>query len=205
MDVATQIIYKPPVILAGEGGNMRIKKFMAVLMAAALALGVSGAGGIAPAQKASASSFQHLNQQEIVDAMGAGWNLGNQLESAIGGTPHETNWGNPVITENLVKAVKNQGFKSIRVPVSYLSKIGSAPNYTIDSSWLDRIQQVVDMCINNGFYVILNMHGDGYNTIEGGWLLCNGQDQNTIRKKYAACWQQIANRFKDYDEHLVFE
>ena len=103
--------------------------------------------------------------------MGAGWNLGNQLESAIGGTPHETNWGNPVITENLVKAVKNQGFKSIRVPVSYLSKIGSAPNYTIDSSWLDRIQQVVDMCINNGFYVILNMHGDGYNTIEGGWLL----------------------------------
>lgn len=205
MDVAMQIIYKPPVILAGEGGNMRIKKFMAVLMAAALALGVSGAGGIAPAQKASASSFQHLNQQEIVDAMGAGWNLGNQLESAIGGTPHETNWGNPVITENLVKAVKNQGFKSIRVPVSYLSKIGSAPNYTIDSSWLDRIQQVVDMCINNGFYVILNMHGDGYNTIEGGWLLCNGQDQNTIRKKYAACWQQIANRFKDYDEHLVFE
>ncbi len=157
MDVATQIIYKPPVILAGEGGNMRIKKFMAVLMSAALALGVSGAGGIAPAQKASASSFQHLNQ----------------------------------------------GFKSIRVPVSYLSKIGSAPNYTIDSSWLDRIQQVVDMCINNGFYVILNMHGDGYNTIEGGWLLCNGQDQDTIRKKYAACWQQIANRFKDYDGHTI--
>ena len=109
---------------------MRIKKFMAVLMAAALALGVSGAGGIAPAKKASAATFQHLNQQGIVDAMGAGWNLGNQLESAIGGTPNETNWGNPVITENLIKAVRNQGFKSIRVPVSYLSKIGSAPGYT---------------------------------------------------------------------------
>lgn len=69
-----------------------------------------------------------------------GWNLGNQLEANSGGTPGETVWGNPTITEKLIKQVKAQGFKSIRIPVSYLSKIGAGPNYTIDSKWLDRVQ-----------------------------------------------------------------
>ena len=64
-----------------------------------------------------------------------GWNLGNQLESNSDGTPSETAWGNPVITENLIKQVKAQGFKSIRIPVSYLSKIGEGPDYTIDSTF----------------------------------------------------------------------
>ena len=184
---------------------MNLKKFMAVVTAAALLLAVMGAGFIMPAQKASAAGFTDLNQDGIVEAMGAGWNLGNQLEAALNGTPNETFWDNSVISENLVKAVKNEGFKTIRIPVSYLSKIGSAPNYTIDLSWLDRVQQVVDMCINNGLYAIINIHGDGYNTVEGGWLLCNGADQYTIRQKYAACWKQIAERFKNYDHHLVFE
>lgn len=134
-----------------------------------------------------------------------GWNLGNQLEANSGGTPSETAWGNPVITEKLIKQVKAQGFKSIRIPVSYLSKIGAGPNYTIDSKWLDRVQEVVDMCIDNGLYAIINIHGDGYYSISGGWLLCADSDQKTIKAKYKKVWEQIAARFKSYDEHLVFE
>ena len=136
-----------------------------------------------------------------------GWNLGNQLESNSDGTPSETAWGNPVITENLIKQVKAQGFKSIRIPVSYLSKIGAGPNYTIDSKWLDRVQQVVDMCVDNGLYAIINVHGDGYYSIKGGWLLCGepASEQETIKAKYEKVWEQIANRFKNYDDHLVFE
>lgn len=136
-----------------------------------------------------------------------GWNLGNQLEANSGGTPSETAWGNPVITEKLIKQVKAQGFKSIRIPVSYLSKIGAGPNYTIDSKWLDRVQEVVDMCIDNGLYAIINVHGDGYYTINGGWLLCgeSASQQKTIKAKYEKVWEQIAKRFKNYDEHLVFE
>lgn len=183
---------------------MRFKKVLAVMMAAAMSLSTLGVtGGVS--EKASAATFQNLNQRQMVAAMGAGWNLGNQLESANNGTPAETNWGNPVISENLIKSVKSAGFQSIRVPVSYLSKIGSGSSYTIDSSWLNRVQEVVDMCIKYDLYVIINMHGDGYNSIDGGWLLCNGSDQTTIRNKYAACWKQIANRFKNYDQHLVFE
>lgn len=183
---------------------MRFKKLFAVVLAAAMTLSTLGAGGVT-APKAQATSFTDLNQSEIVNAMGAGWNLGNQLESVINGTPSETNWGNPVINENLIKAVKNAGFQSIRIPVSYFSKIGSPSSYTIDSSWLNRIQQVVDMCINNGLYAIINMHGDGYTNIDGSWLLCNSSDQATIQKKYQKCWHQIATRFMNYDEHLIFE
>lgn len=136
-----------------------------------------------------------------------GWNLGNQLEANSGGTPSETAWGNPTITEKLIKQVKAQGFKSIRIPVSYLSKIGAGPNYTIDSKWLDRVQEVVDMCIDNGLYAIINIHGDGYYSIKGGWLLCgeSASEQKTIKAKYKKVWEQIAKRFKNYDEHLVFE
>lgn len=134
-----------------------------------------------------------------------GWNLGNQLEAVNGSTPSETAWGNPVITETIIKAVKDAGFKSIRIPVSYLSKIGDGPNYTIDSAWLDRVQEIVDMCIDNGLYAIINIHGDGYYTISGGWLLCAESDQKTIKAKYEKVWAQIAARFKNYDEHLIFE
>ncbi|MCI8562686.1 MAG: cellulase family glycosylhydrolase [Lachnospiraceae bacterium] len=183
---------------------MRFKKFSAILMAVVMSLSMLGVAGVADT-KASAASFQELNQSQIVEAMGAGWNLGNQLESVINGIPHETNWGNPTISENLIKAVKNAGFKSIRVPVSYFSKIGGGPSYTIDAAWLNRVQEVVDMCIKYNLYVIINIHGDGYNTIDGGWLLCNAADQAAVRKKYEACWKQIANKFKDYDQHLIFE
>ena len=135
-----------------------------------------------------------------------GWNLGNQLEASSGGTPGETVWGNPVITEKLIKQVKAQGFKSIRIPVSYLSKIGAGPNYTIDSKWLDRVQEVVDMCIDNGLYAIINIHGDGYYSVKGSWLLCgeSASEQKKIKAKYEKVWEQIAKRFKNYDEHLVF-
>ena len=182
------------------------KRVMAVLMSAcmlftAVALFRANSNNVAAAD----DGFTDLNQSEITAAMGAGWNLGNQLEAANSGTPCETNWGNPVITEDLILAVKDAGFKSVRIPVSYLSMIGSDSNYTIESSWLDRVQEVVDYCIDNDLYVIINMHGDGYTTITGGWLLCGASDQSRIKAKYEACWKQIATRFKDYDEHLIFE
>ena len=58
-------------------------------------------------------TLTNLNQKQMVTAMGAGWNLGNQLEAANNGTPNETAWGNPTISANLIKAVKNAGFSSL--------------------------------------------------------------------------------------------
>lgn len=157
------------------------------------------------AAKKDITSFEDLNQSQIVEAMGPGWNLGNQLESVTDNVPEETNWGNPVITEKLIQSVKAAGFKSIRIPVSYFAKIDDDKDYTIDSKWLDRVQEVVNYCIKNDLYAVINIHGDGYNTIDGGWLLCNGKNQTEIKKKYKKVWKQIAERFKNYDEHLLFE
>ena len=74
---------------------------------------------------------------QLVADLGKGWNLGNQLEANINGVPSETAWGNPVITGALIDRVKASGFTTIRIPVSYLSKIGSGPSYTVDAAWLD--------------------------------------------------------------------
>lgn len=153
----------------------------------------------------SDSDWDELDQDEITAAMGMGWNLGNQLEASSNKVPNETVWGNPTIREDLIKSVKEQGFNTIRIPVSYLSKIGDAPDYTIDSAWLDRIQEVVDYVVDNDMFAIVNMHGDGYYTVDGGWLLCVDENQDEIKAKYEAVWTQIADRFKDYDEHLIFE
>lgn len=179
--------------------------FIAAVLVGTIVAGSFTAPFSVQAAKKDITSFEDLNQSQIVEAMGPGWNLGNQLESVTDNVPEETNWGNPVITEKLIQSVKAAGFKSIRIPVSYFAKIDDDKDYTIDSKWLDRVQEVVNYCIKNDLYAVINIHGDGYNTIDGGWLLCNGKNQTEIKKKYKKVWKQIAERFKNYDEHLLFE
>lgn len=179
--------------------------FIAAVLVGAVVAGSFTAPFSVQAAKKDITSFDDLNQSQIVEAMGPGWNLGNQLESVTDNVPEETNWGNPVITEKLIQSAKAAGFKSIRIPVSYFAKIDDDKDYTIDSKWLDRVQEVVNYCIKNDLYAVINIHGDGYNTIDGGWLLCNGKNQTEIKKKYKKVWKQIAERFKNYDEHLLFE
>lgn len=151
-------------------------------------------------------AFDNLDAASITKEMGAGWNLGNALEANLDGKPSETGWGNPAITPNMIRLVKDAGFSTIRIPVSYLSYIGDKESgYAIDEKWMERVNQVVDYAIDAGFYVIINVHGDGYDTVTGGWLLPGQADQTEILEKYAAVWKQIAERYAEYDEHLIFE
>lgn len=177
----------------------KARKIKVALLAAALA--IAGSGLTNPA---SAADVQ-LNAAQIVTSMGAGWNLGNQMEANSNGVPSETAWGQPVITQALVDKVKAAGFKTIRIPVSYLNKIGPGPNYTIDAAWLNRIQQVVNYAYNRGLHVLINMHGDGYKSINGAWLICDAGNQTAIKDKYQKVWQQIATRFASYDQRLILE
>lgn len=179
----------------------KLKKYGLVSLAVALLATVAFTGWSAPVSAAMRS----VNATQLTSEMGAGWNLGNQLEASINGVPNETAWGNPTVTPALIKKVKAAGFNTIRIPVSYLSKIGSAPNYTIDAAWLDRVKTVVDYAYNEGMYVVINIHGDGYNSVQGGWLLVNDWNQNAIKEKYQSVWKQIANKFKNYEERLIFE
>lgn len=132
---------------------------------------------------------------EIASHIKLGWNIGNTLE-AIGG---ETNWGNPKITNELIQLVKDQGFDAIRLPTSW-DQYANQDSAEIDVNWLDRVKQVVQYCIDNDMYVIVNIHWDG------GWLENNvepdKQELNNAKQK--AFWQQIATHLRDFDQHLLF-
>jgi endoglucanase len=130
-----------------------------------------------------------------------GWNLGNSLESgASGRTPFtsskETNWGNPVVNQQIMNGVAAAGFKSVRIPVAWMQYADR--NNTIAPFWLARVKQVVDYARNAGLYVIINEHYDG------GWLEPTNRSARTSNAKLQALWTQVANYFKGYDNHLLF-
>ncbi|WP_329415654.1 glycoside hydrolase family 5 protein [Streptomyces sp. NBC_00704] len=183
--------------MVSSAGKIR-SAFLAVL----LALTASAYGAV---QQASADSTAQSGASQIVADMGAGWNLGNQLEATANGYPSETAWGQPTVTQALIDKVRAAGFRTIRIPVSYLGSIGAGPDYTISPSWLTRVQQVVDYAYNRGLHVLINMHGDGYKSVNGSWLICDSSSQTTIKAKYQKAWQQIANKFRNYDDRLILE
>lgn len=135
---------------------------------------------------------------ELVSKMKVGWNLGNSLD-ATGGydVSSETAWSNVKTTKKLITEVKKAGFNTIRIPVtwgSHLDKDG-----TINKAWLDRVQEVVDYAYDNGMYIILNVHHDNKT------FPLDAASEKETTKKYKILWKQIAERFKDYDEKLIFE
>jgi len=142
----------------------------------------------------STTAFSDLpTANQVTSQMKVGWNLGNTLE-AIGG---ETAWGNPVTTQKLINAVKNAGFNTVRLPCAWDCH---ATNGIIDSAWLARVKEVVDYCMNANMYTIINIHWDN------GWLEnnVNKSSQASVNAKQKNYWTQIANYFKNYDDHLLF-
>lgn len=133
--------------------------------------------------------------QHIASKMKVGWNLGNTLE-AIGG---ETAWGAAYTSQKLIDSSKAAGFNTVRLPVAWFSHSDTVTS-VIDKAWIARVKAVVDYCINDSMYVIINAHWDK------GWLenRVNSANKATVNKRQQAYWTQIANYFKDYDEHLLF-
>ncbi|MFC5059923.1 cellulase family glycosylhydrolase [Saccharothrix xinjiangensis] len=134
---------------------------------------------------------------ETVAAMQPGWNLGNSLD-AIGAD--ETAWGNPRVTETLLDHVRAQGFKSIRIPVTWSNRHGPAPDHTIDAAWLNRVREVVDWALADGFYVMINLHHDSWQ-----WINTMPADRANVLDRYNALWSQLAGAFRDHSSRLVFE
>ena len=133
--------------------------------------------------------------------LGKGWNLGNSLEATAGSRfPYtvsaETNWGNPAVNQQIFNGIAAAGFKSVRIPVSWM-QYADRKN-VIQPFWLARVKQVVDMARNAGLYVIINEHWDH------GWLRPTNRDARTANPKLQALWTQVGNYFKDYDHHLLF-
>ena len=135
------------------------------------------------------------NAVDIASKISLGWNIGNTLE-AIGG---ETAWGNPMVTSELIQLVKSNGFEAVRIPVSW-DQYANQETAEINSAWLDRVKDVVQLCVDNDIYVIVNIHWDG------GWLennvTPNKQAANVAKQK--AFWEQIATHLREFDERVMF-
>ena len=143
---------------------------------------------------------------EVADDMGMAWNLGNSFDAVDGhGNVSETIWGNPITTKELFIAVKNAGFNTIRIPVSYMNMINA--DNTVNEDYLKRLQVVINDAYNMGMYVVIDMHNDGGNGITNKWLdiTKTGDEFYEIVTKYFDVWTSIATYFKDYDQKLVFE
>ena len=154
-------------------------------------------------------SFNTAGAQTAMDIavdMVPGWNLGNTLEPGpcnwlSNELDYETAWQGSKTTQQIIDFVKAQGFRSIRIPCSWYVHMDQ--NYNISPAWMNRVQEVVDYCIKDGLYVILNDHYDN------GWIEKSfaGQTAASVSKNcfiLGMMWKQIATRFRDYDHHLLF-
>lgn len=141
--------------------------------------------------------------KEIVEKMGMGWNLGNTLDACdYSGSKEidETAFGNPVTTKAMIDMVKEEGFQSVRIPVSYYNHMDEDGN--IDEEWLNRVKEVVDYVVEDDMYCIINVHHD---TGNDGWLTADASSYEQNSTRFKTMWKQIAEYFADYDEKLLFE
>uniref|UniRef100_UPI00402909F5 cellulase family glycosylhydrolase n=1 Tax=Ruminococcus bicirculans (ex Wegman et al. 2014) TaxID=1160721 RepID=UPI00402909F5 len=158
-------------------------------------------------QALSGDTLKNADTEAILEDMGLGWNLGNSLDATGGsGLDTETSWSNPKTTQALIDKVKSLGFNTVRVPVSW-GKHVSGDNYTIDSAWLARVKEVVDYCYKNDMYVILNIHHDTKSSASasGAGYYPRSSAYSSSEKFVTSVWSQMAEYFKDYDYHLIFE
>ena len=137
-------------------------------------------------------TMRNITSLQLAQEMAPGWNLGNSLE-AIGG---ETNWGNAAATQGMLSAVKAAGYNSVRIPMSWKQYANSSDN--IRSDWMARVTEVVNYARNAGLYAVINIHWDG------GWMQPNYATQAMANARIQKFWTQIANNFKNYDDHLLF-
>jgi len=144
----------------------------------------------------------------FVSSMKIGWNLGNTLDAHNNLDPHETGWGNPRATQELMNGVAAQGFGAVRIPVTWGFTIIDEEDYLIETWWMNRVATVVDYVLKAGMKAIINIHHDGADSYY--WLSVknvdlSGPNKTAIDEKFTAVWRQIAERFKDVGEDLLFE
>lgn len=140
--------------------------------------------------------MREISPQDFVLDMGAGWNLGNAMDTE---DSDETAWGNPVTTRAMIDEIAEKGFKTLRLPVTWRFHMGPAPDYTIEGEWLDKVEAIANFALDNGMYVIVNIHHDDT------WIIPTYEKAPEVKARLSKVWTQIAERFKAYGDHLIFE
>ncbi len=171
-----------------------MKKILSVLLSVVLLAAIL----IAPQTVYGANymTMRNITAYDLVAEMNVGINIGDTLDSSFGNG--ETYWGNPRITKDLILAYKNAGFNTIRLPVTWDGSINSTTGEP-NAQWLARVKEVVDWILEEEMYCIVNTHH------EMGWLNTSDTGMDLRKVKFGNLWTAIANQFKDYGDHLLFE
>lgn len=161
------------------------------------------------------ATYVEESAAQAVKNMGIGTNFGNCMDAIDMNKTMEKNsvtdfekcWGQEPTTKPMVDFLKKNGFNSVRIAVTWFQHMKE--DGTVDEAWMNRVQEVVDYVIDNGMYCILNVHHDtGADPTDKSythWIKADLDNYNANKTKFEYLWTQIANRFKNYNQHLVFE
>ncbi|TGO35922.1 hypothetical protein BHYA_0141g00190 [Botrytis hyacinthi] len=155
--------------------------------------------GTSTVQSACTAPFTPITASAAFAALNPGWNLGNTLDAV----PDEGSWNNPAVTAATFSTVKAEGFNSVRIPVTWAYHfVTSSPSWTVNTTWMDRVETVVDQALATGMYVILNVHHDSWIWAD---VSAGGANLTMIEEKFSALWSQIGTRMKCKSSKLLFE
>ena len=166
----------------------------AVVTAGSLTCGTAVASP--PGQTPATADHTPRGAMAAVAQMQPSWNLGNTFDAI----PDETSWGNPLTTKATFDGLRAQGFRSVRIPVTWYPHQSDTAPYTIDSVWMKRVKQVVDWALEDGLYVEINVHHDSWK-----WIADMSTDHDNVMARFKSTWQQIATAFKDEPRKLLME
>lgn len=153
-----------------------------------------------------------LSASELTVLMGNGINLGNTMEAygriSLGTeapvSSYETFWSQPVTTQEMITGMKNAGFDTLRIPVAWTNAMDyESGDYTIREDYLNRVEEIINYALNENMYVVINDHWDG-----SWWGMFGSASEETRQKAwdlYTSMWTQIAERYKEYSDYLIFE
>lgn len=164
----------------------------------------SETAGSSSSTSASASDLQNISGIELAQMIKVGWNIGNSFDAfdchwVSDEMLYESAWNGEMNTETHIQMLKDAGFNAVRIPVSWHNHVSD--NYSISEQWLARVNEVVDWCLERDMFVILNIHHD--NSTQ--FMFPQNQYLEQSKNYISAIWRQLAFRFKDYDERLIFE
>ncbi len=202
---------------------MNLKKLCAVALSVVMVCTMlascgdtDGSSSAVDTSPTSVEKMTEMSSMELVEDIKLGWNLGNSLDvcnadrdgdgvaNETSETVDETLWGNVETTKEIFETLKADGFNAVRIPITWRDHLDE--NNNIDSDWMNRVQEVVDYAYNLDMYVIINIHHDGGGDPDfGAWIRNASTDYDGVLTKYKTIWNQICERFENYDERLIFE
>lgn len=137
-----------------------------------------------PALGADAADVFAINR-----ALGRGVNFGNALEA-----PTEGAWGME-LKEEYFAAVQKAGFQHVRIPIKWSAHAKADAPYTIDRLFFERIDWAIEQALSSGLAALINVHH--YDELD--------KDPDNHQARLVGFWKQIAERYKDKPDRLVFE